>query len=244
MKNPVNQAIDLITHHYHHYISAGKKNVLHVFASQCLYETLRLRDVRISNHSLKVGIYAYLLATKMDSNHAIEYFLGGLVHDIGKIAFPDAILNGEKLEGKKREKIKEHVVNAESILSDLQMSKIIINIAKYHHERQNGTGYPKGVQGDFIPIEGKIAAVADVYTAITEQDRGYQAGRSHHEAFQILMDSKEQFDPLVLQQFFNMFHDVNSIKYVNEMSKRMLETIFSFEKYLDPLALHSRVSSR
>ncbi|RCW41660.1 HD-GYP domain-containing protein [Paenibacillus prosopidis] len=243
MRNPVNRAIEPILSDFSRYLSAEKKNIFNVFASQCLFESLRLRDPKTSSHSLKMGIYAYLLATKMDASRAMEYFFGGLVHDVGKIAFPDFILNGKKLVGKNREQLKKHVVDSVNTLVSLKMPEIVINIAKYHHERLNGSGYPRGVQGDVIPLEGKIAAVADVYSAITEQDRGYQPGRSHEEAFRILRGSQEQFDPLVLHLFFKMFKDVNSIDYVNEISSLMPEKIFTFEKYLGAISTESLVNT-
>lgn len=232
---PVKQAIDLIAYDLNKYLAADTKNIFSFYASHCLFETMALRDPRTASHSFKVGIYAYLLASRMDPNHSIEYFIGGLVHDMGKIAFPDFILKGKKLYGKALEQIQEHVQNSVSILVTLEMPKIIINFAKYHHERHNGSGYPSAARGNEIPIEGSIAAVADVYSAMTEQNRGYQLGKTHKEAIQILRGLQDQFDPTVLKVFFEMFDDVKTIDYVNQIESLLSEKVFSFEKIIKSL---------
>lgn len=127
------------------------------------------------------------------------------MHDVGKIGIPDSVLlKPAKLDPPEWEKMKEHTVIGSRILAGsnsdlLQMGEII---ALTHHERWDGTGYPKGLKGKEIPVYGRICAVADVFDALTSK-RPYKRQLENEEAYRILEEGRgTHFDPRVLDMFF------------------------------------------
>ncbi|WP_430141515.1 HD-GYP domain-containing protein [Neobacillus pocheonensis] len=153
-------------------------------------------------HSVMVAEYTYLLGKQHDPKNAFLYYLGGISHDFGKITFPDSILKGEKIVNEsERMMIKRHVHDAVQFMSKFGLPQVVMNIVKYHHERFDGNGYLEGLKGYDIPLEARIASLADVYCAIRDQGRQYQKKRSHVEAISILKKSSGQFDPDLLKSF-------------------------------------------
>jgi HD-GYP domain-containing protein (c-di-GMP phosphodiesterase class II) len=129
--------------------------------------------------------------------------VGGLLHDIGKVRIPDKILNkpGQFTDDEFRI-MKNHVVDSKVILEATPgISEISILVAHEHHERHDGSGYAQGLNGDRISMMGRMAAICDVYDAITS-DRVYHKGMAPHEALRKIFEwSKFHFDPLLVQQF-------------------------------------------
>jgi putative nucleotidyltransferase with HDIG domain len=161
------------------------------------------KDGYTHRHSERVAAFAVRLARELgltaDERSAAE--LAGLLHDLGKIGVPDAILNkpGELTEFEYIE-MRRHPVHGAEILSKIQNSKItsLLPGVKYHHERWDGTGYPEGLQGDAIPLLGRILAVADVLDALTS-DRAYHTARSLDEVLRLVQaQSGRAFDPKVV----------------------------------------------
>jgi putative two-component system response regulator len=166
-----------------------------------LFISLRTRDVATAEHSLTMAEYTYKLAKLCDSNQAEMYFMGGLMHDIGKLAMDDVILKGDiRLNDKQRHILKQHVQDGVAVLSELSMPQLIIDIAHYHHERFNGSGYLEGLQGEDIPLCGRITALTDTYSALIAS-RPYQPQRTPNEALKIITDCYESFDPFILPKF-------------------------------------------
>ncbi|MCL2269834.1 MAG: response regulator [Treponema sp.] len=143
------------------------------------------------------------------------------MHDLGKIAVTDLILNKpERLTTDEFEIIKTHAAEGEKIIDDiinesgdeafLQNAKLF---AGYHHERWDGTGYPRGLKGTDIPLQGRIMAIADVYDALVS-DRSYKKAFAHEKAVEIILENKgKQFDPKIV----DVFYEVNGLfKKVNE----------------------------
>lgn len=105
----------------------------------------------------------------------------GVVHDVGKIEVPDAILNKQgKLEPLERALINQHPANGERIGRTLGLHRLELEVTRHHHERWDGSGYPDGLAGTY-PLLARIMAVADVYDAETSA-RAYQPARNHEEA--------------------------------------------------------------
>jgi len=137
------------------------------------------------------------------------------MHDLGKIAVTDLILNKpEKLTEEEFKIIKTHAAEGEKIIDDiikesgdeafLQNAKLF---AGYHHERWDGKGYPRGLKGTEIPLQGRIMAIADVYDALVSE-RSYKNAFTHEKAVEIILENKSsQFDP----QIVDVFYEVNNL---------------------------------
>lgn len=142
-----------------------------------------------------------LIARELSANYGISdeqiehIFLFSPMHDVGKIGIPDNILRKpSKLNAAEFDVMKTHPEKGreiiDSVLKDFSLGTfghvdILRNIAEYHHEAIDGSGYPKGLKGDEIPIEARISAVADVFDALTSR-RSYKAPWSNEEAFVVL----------------------------------------------------------
>jgi len=142
-------------------------------------------------------------ALNMDANTIRFAGVGGLLHDIGKVKVPDAILN--KPGGFSDEEftlMKGHVTEGKRILDETEgIKEISILVASQHHERHDGSGYPNGLKSDEISQMGQMAAICDVYDAITS-DRCYHKGMAPHEALRKIFEwSKFHFNPTLVQLF-------------------------------------------
>ena len=126
------------------------------------------------------------------------------MHDIGKIGVPDAVLlKPGRLDAAERRIMESHVEEGYEILRDstIPLVQVAAEIASSHHERWDGTGYPKGLKGEQIPLSGRIAAVADVFDALTS-DRPYKQAWPAERAIAYLRENAgRQFDPACVQAF-------------------------------------------
>lgn len=140
---------------------------------------------RVANLSVRVG-----RAIGLDGHKLRVLAHAGLLHDIGKLAMPDAILHKPgRLTDEEMEMMKTHPVRGLDILAQMGDFKEATDAIMAHHERIGGTGYPYGLVGDEIPIEARIIAVVDTYDAIVS-DRPYRLGRSNEVAFGILREER------------------------------------------------------
>lgn len=176
------------------------------------------RDESTGGHIVRSGDYVYRLIGKMKkldkfSHIGDDYFrnvvLAAPLHDIGKIKIPDVVLNKPaKLTEQEYEIIKKHSnYGAEIVrktiysIENKDYADVAYNIAKYHHERWDGTGYPEKLKGEEIPLEARIMALADVYDALIS-DRVYKKAYSKEKAIEIIKEgSGTQFDPLLASLF-------------------------------------------
>ena len=162
------------------------------------------KDGYTHKHSERVAAFGVRLAHHLgfdaDSRAVVE--LSGLLHDVGKIGVPDAILNkpGKLTEAEFKE-MRLHPLHGARILSNIQSQKVVSLLpgVKYHHERWDGTGYPEGLKGEEIPLLGRVLGVADFLDALTS-DRSYRKGLTLEEALQMVKDLEGQaFDPVVVK---------------------------------------------
>ena len=161
------------------------------------------KDGYTHRHSERVAAFAVKLAAQLGLSTAdrsvIE--LSGLLHDVGKIGVPDAILNKPgKLTDQEFAEIRRHPGHGAAILANIESAKIneLLPGVKYHHERWDGSGYPEGLKGDAIPLLGRILAVADFLDALTS-DRAYRQGLSFDEVMQMIQEQAGRaFDPVVV----------------------------------------------
>jgi putative nucleotidyltransferase with HDIG domain len=168
---------------------------------------LDLRDKETEGHTQRVTILTERLARMlgMIGDDLIHITRGALLHDIGKMAIPDSILlkPGELTE-EERALIKRHPVYAYEMLSPIEFLRPALDIPYCHHEKWDGTGYPRGLKGEEIPFAARIFPVVDVYDALVS-NRPYRKGLPIEEVKDIIKnDSGTHFDPRVVDVFLAM----------------------------------------
>ena len=165
---------------------------------EVLRTTIEIKDIYTVGHSERVSKYSVLIGTEMGLSEEELRMLevGGLFHDIGKIGIPDGILTkAAKLSEEEYSEIKNHPTIGAHILSGAEVFKEIVPIVLYHHEKWDGTGYPKKIKGETIPKSARIAAVADAFDAMTSS-RAYRAALDPEVAIgEIEKNLGTQFDP-------------------------------------------------
>ncbi|MCX6374398.1 MAG: HD-GYP domain-containing protein, partial [Actinobacteria bacterium] len=146
------------------------------------------KDEYTGQHSAAVAMYCrdIALALKLPEHDVDALHLAGLLHDLGKVGVPDAVLRKTtKLDAEDWVAIREHPEKGAEVLSHLVAYQEVADIVRCHHERLDGSGYPSGLHGTSIPELSRILAVADSYHAMTS-DRPYHAARSSFEALKEL----------------------------------------------------------
>lgn len=168
---------------------------------------LDARDVYTAGHSFRVSEYSCAIASAlgMQADEIALLRVGALVHDVGKIGVPDHILRkAGPLLPEEYTVIMRHPVIGRKILEDVEGFQPYLDIVELHHENHDGSGYPRGLSRDEIPLEARIVHVADAYDAMTS-DRPYRKGMSHEDAVrQIRNYSGTQFDPNVAAAFLSL----------------------------------------
>ncbi len=168
------------------------------------------RDEYTSGHSERVALCATDIARKLgwSEDEIRNLYCVALLHDIGKIGIPDAILNKpSKLTDEEFAVIKKHPVIGDAILKELYMLKKVEEGALYHHERYDGKGYPTGLKGEDIPLTARIIGIADSYDAMSS-DRVYRSKLSHEKIIsEFERCSGTQFDPKLGSLFVSMLKD-------------------------------------
>ncbi|HEV2801142.1 MAG TPA: HD domain-containing phosphohydrolase [Pyrinomonadaceae bacterium] len=171
---------------------------------EALAVTINAKDEVTHEHVLRVQIYAAGVARLLGCSDAeIEALrAGALLHDIGKIAVPDYIINKPgKLTAEEFEKMKVHTLVGAQILGRVGFSYPVVPVVRSHHERWDGKGYPDGLAGEDIPLTARILTVVDCFDAVRE-DRQYRKGMTRAEAIDYLMgNSGTQYDPRVVGTF-------------------------------------------
>jgi len=213
---------DLITENYLMKIKLANQNTIKTEKQflETLNSLAKARDGETGNHIIRTQHYVKLLAQRLQSSGTYleqisdEYiealFSSAPLHDIGKIGIPDSILLKKgPLTDEEWIIMKNHAFIGESVMDSAKMdigvgSKVVeiaIKIAGGHHEKWDGSGYPRGLSGQYIPLEARIMALADMYDALVTE-RPYKKAWTHEKALaEIMSKSGNHFDPAVVDAF-------------------------------------------
>ncbi len=177
---------------------------LFVRAIETLVATVEAKDIYTYGHSARVSNLAHQMAGAMGLDEAAQEQIkvAGLLHDVGKIGIPEAILNkAGKLTDDEWEYIRSHPAIGEGIIRQLGSRRLddVRRIVRHHHEKLDGRGYPDGLTGDAIPLGARVLAVADAYDAMTS-NRPYRAPMSSDAAIEELRkNAGTQFDAAAVE---------------------------------------------
>lgn len=175
------------------------------------------RSKETGNHVKRVAEYSYLLAKYygMDEKEAEMLKQASPMHDIGKVAIADAILNKPgRFNDEEYEIMKSHAQLSYEMLKHSQrpLLKMAATLAYEHHEKYNGTGYPRGLAGEDIHIYGRITAIADVFDALGS-DRCYKKAWEDEKIFKLFHEERgEHFDPKLIDIFFEHLDEFLAIR--------------------------------
>lgn len=203
---------DIIKRQQQEELDKRKKNIeeMSLQLMQMLSTTIEAKDEYTKGHSHRVAEYSVLIARELGWN---EKELSNLknaahLHDIGKIAIPDTILNKpSKLSEEEFSIIKEHTIIGANILKNISLIDHVQEIVRNHHERYDGNGYPDGLKGKEIPLHARIVAVADSYDAMSSQ-RIYRNQLPPEKIIQELENNKgTQFDPEITDIFLKLLRE-------------------------------------
>ena len=177
---------------------------------QTLAEAIDAKDNYTNGHSGRVAKYTREIARRFgySQKRQDEIYMMGLLHDVGKIGVPDAVINKPaKLTEEEYAQIKTHPVMGDRILKNIRERPKLAVGARWHHERYDGTGYPDGLSGDKIPEEARIIAVADAYDAMTSR-RSYRGILPQDIVRNEIKNGKgKQFDPAFADIMLTMIEE-------------------------------------
>jgi len=169
-----------------------------------LVSALDAREHETAHHSQRVAIYSIMLGVRrgLDESALESLFRGALLHDIGKIGIPDAVLlKPGSFTPDEWEIMRQHTEIGGGILSGVAFLREAADVPRCHHEAWNGTGYPGGLMGEGIPLNARIFAVVDTYDAI-RSERPYKSAQPHGRAIELIHDASEsRLDPRLVQLF-------------------------------------------
>lgn len=216
-------------------LSRSRLEVVH-----CLARAAEFRDDDTGHHVIRVGHYAKLIAHHAGLPRAFTDMIGfaAQLHDVGKIGIPDSILQKPgRLTEEEFDFMRQHCDMGNRVLSASQVSDATLfgtgstavstdpwasplsgmaaTIAMTHHEKWDGSGYPNGLTGEEIPIEGRITAIADVFDALSSR-RPYKEAYPIERCFEILEEGRgKHFDPVLLDVFLSHREEIEQIQYEN-----------------------------
>jgi HD-GYP domain-containing protein (c-di-GMP phosphodiesterase class II) len=174
---------------------------------QALVTALDVRDNETAGHSMRVTRYSLAIGERLRLKQDLVEQLrqGALLHDIGKIGVPDAVLRkAGRLDPEEWEEMRKHPAIGRTFLEDIAFLRPAMAVVYCHHERWDGTGYPQKLESDAIPLAARIFAVADALDAITSQ-RYYKEARSFRDAqIEIEACAGTHFDPAVVKAFLTI----------------------------------------
>jgi putative nucleotidyltransferase with HDIG domain len=186
---------------------------LYLSTIEALAMAVDAKDQITHGHIRRVQVYATLLAQRLgvtDQHQLRAIEAAALLHDMGKLAIPEYILNKPgKLTVAEFEKMKRHADIGADLLSSISFPYPVIPIVRHHHENWDGTGYPSRLSKHDIPLGARILSVVDCFDALTS-DRPYRPALSNDESFDILRERRgRMYDPLVVDTFIEVFPEIS-----------------------------------
>jgi putative two-component system response regulator len=173
-----------------------------------LGRSVESRDPYTEGHCERLAQYASQLGEHLhlDEDEVLALKRGGFLHDLGKVAIPDAILKKHgTLTAEEWELMRQHPEIGENICRPLRSLRLVLPIIRHHHEHWNGSGYPDGLAGEEIPLLARILQVVDVYDAL-RTERPYKPARTHEDSYKVMMQEAKAglWDPALVEEFFAM----------------------------------------
>ncbi len=202
---------------------------------QRLGRAAEYRDDETGEHIQRMSRYCQILAREMGLSleQQKEILYASPMHDVGKIGIPDSILLKKgPLTPEEFEIMKQHTVIGAQILSGSQhpVLKMAEILALTHHEKWDGTGYPQGLKGEEIPLEGRICCLADVFDACTSH-RVYRPAMENEEVLKMIRrEAGKHFDPTIVEAFFDVLTEIEEVQKTFKDTK-----IKNFPKVLEEL---------
>jgi putative two-component system response regulator len=181
-----------------------------------LARAIEYRDGGTGEHVSRVAAVCRLIAEGLglDAEHSRIIYLASPLHDVGKIGISDAVLSKPgRLTPEEMDEMRKHVTIGVSILENgsSDLVRVAATIAESHHEKWDGTGYPHRLAGDAIPIEGRIAAIADVFDALCSE-RPYKPAWPIEKAYaEIVACSGAHFDPQCVAAFQAKWQEIQNV---------------------------------
>ena len=162
-----------------------------------LARAAEIHDEGTGNHIVRVNEYAFFLAQRlgMAKDFCDEIRYSAQLHDVGKLSVDQGILNKDgELTSEERQQMDQHPLFGFQILSHSHRLKLAAEIALFHHEKWDGSGYPHGVKGEEIPISARIVSLADTYDAL-RAERSYKPAYSHEQTVDVMINGDKRIDP-------------------------------------------------
>ncbi|MEK7818078.1 MAG: HD domain-containing phosphohydrolase [Actinomycetota bacterium] len=173
-----------------------------------LAKTVDAKDTYTHDHAQRMAEMAMTIgrAIGMEGEELQDLHYGAILHDIGKIGVPDAVLQKPgRLTSREWTEMRKHPYVGSQILSAVSYLGGAVKVVHHHHERYDGTGYPDGLAGEKIPLGARVLAVVDAYSAIVDK-RVYKEARTHGEAItELERNSGTQFDPEIVRVFLKLY---------------------------------------
>ncbi len=201
----------------HHSASSRYQDLkeLMVGLARSLTAAIDAKDSYTFGHSERVARIAVELGRtlSLNSDALSDLYLAGLLHDVGKIGVPDAVLRkADKLTDEEFAIVQQHVTIGYAILSELRPIRHLLCGVLYHHERYDGKGYPEGLAGEAIPLLARVLAVADAYDAMST-NRPYRTARPVSDVEDQLRDGAgKQWDAQVVDAFMRSRQKIHAIR--------------------------------
>ena len=203
--------------------------------------SIELRDIYTQGHSERVGIYAREFVKFLGLEDLVKKaYVAGLLHDLGKVGIPDAVLlKPGKLEKDEFDIIKLHSVLSGEIVEKVPNFNYLASIVRHHHEHYDGSGYPDGLKGKDIPFLARILCIVDVFDALSTK-RVYRGAFSKDKTLEIMKKMQKDFEPQLFEKFleFMKHFDVieeNKFKLEDEVEKNLKNNIFFIDLFTKTL---------